>query len=325
MDPSSYKDLTVSRGVNYHYFLSSARSGKPTLLFLHGFPSTSNDWRFQANFFRDQGYGVVVPDLLGYGGTSKPQEPAEYRQSLIVKDVIDILDEEKIDKVIAVGHDWGSVVCSRLVNFFPERVAAAAFIAIGYAPPNPDTPWHEMANRMKEHFGRELTGYQLFFVEDGADKIIESHWDSFYSVVWPEKHETWIDHICPTGAAKAWLLADKRTPLPAYLTEEDKAFQTKILLKDGFNSALNWYKPSLNGLAMKDDELIVKDNYDVKQPVLFVACTKDFIGVPAMGYHTLSTHAKNVTTKELDAGHWAPLSHPNEVNKELLAWIQQKL
>ena len=71
--------------------------------------------------------------------------------------------------------------------------------------------------------------------------------------------------------------------------------------------------------------MIAVQNYDIKQPVLFIACSKDFIGVPAMGYHTLSTHAKNLTSTELDAGHWALLSHPTDVNRELLSWIQEKL
>ena len=194
MDPTAYKNLTVSRGFNYHYFISPPRDNKPTILFLHGFPSTSSDWRHQAKFFRDQGYGVVAPDLLGYGGTSKPLDPAEYSQSLITKDVIDILDEEKIDKVISVGHDLyvctipisfrsptdflvgrGSLVNSRLINFFPERILAAAFIAVGYIPAKGRSNWRDFMEQTKKAFGREVFGYQLFFVEDDAAEIIEKH------------------------------------------------------------------------------------------------------------------------------------------------------
>ncbi|KAF7979933.1 hypothetical protein HWV62_40354 [Athelia sp. TMB] len=324
MEPTAYKNLTVSRGFNYHYFVSPARDGKPTILFLHGFPSTSSDWRHQAKFFRDQGYGVVVPDLLGYGGTSKPLDPADYSQSLITKDVIDILDAENIDKVISVGHDWGSLVNSRLINFFPERISAASFLAVGYIPPNKSN-WRDFMEQTKKAFGREVFGYQLFFVEDDAAEIIEKHWDSFHSLIWPADLETWIEHMGPAGAAKAWILADKKTPLPSYLTEEDKAAQTAALLKDGIQGGLNWYKPNFNGLAVKDVELIPVENYDIKQPVLFIACSKDSIGVPAMGYHTFATYAKSLTTTELDAGHWAGLSHPDEVNRALLSWIQEKL
>ena len=106
MNASNYKDLTTTRGVVYHYFVSPPKGDKPTLLLLHGFPSTSYDWRHQIAFFRNEGYGLIVPDMLGYGGTSKPAEPEAYRSSLLTKDIIEILDAEKVDKAIAIGHDW---------------------------------------------------------------------------------------------------------------------------------------------------------------------------------------------------------------------------
>lgn len=106
MDASLYKDFTVSRGLNYHYYHSAPQDGKPVLFLLHGFPSTSKDWRDQVAFFKDEGYGLIVPDMLGYSGTASPKDPNDYRVSLIVKDLADILDAEKVDKAIVIGHDW---------------------------------------------------------------------------------------------------------------------------------------------------------------------------------------------------------------------------
>ena len=81
-------------------------AGKPTLLFLHGFPSTSYGWRRQVEFFESKGFPVIVPDLLGYGGTDKPADAQFYKWGDMAGDVIDILDAEKVEKVIAIGHDW---------------------------------------------------------------------------------------------------------------------------------------------------------------------------------------------------------------------------
>lgn len=106
MDPTSYKDVTTSRGLNYHYYFASAQNSKPTLLFLHGFPSTSYDWRHQVAFFKAKGYGLIVPDMLGYGGTAKPEDPADYVANLIVRDIVDLLDAEAVDSVISISHDW---------------------------------------------------------------------------------------------------------------------------------------------------------------------------------------------------------------------------
>lgn len=110
MDVSSYKDIVTSRGLTYHYYYSPAQDGKPTLLFVHGFPSTSWDWHKQVAHFRPLGYGLVVPDTLGYGGTSKPTDPELYRPTLVTKDLVEILDSENLRTVIAIGHDWSVVV-----------------------------------------------------------------------------------------------------------------------------------------------------------------------------------------------------------------------
>ena len=106
MDASLYKDIKTKRGFQYHYYYSKATNSKPTLLFVHGFPSTSYDWHYQVAFFKKEGFGVIVPDTLGYGGTDKPTDPEKYRTKLLCADIIDILDAENIDKCIAIGHDW---------------------------------------------------------------------------------------------------------------------------------------------------------------------------------------------------------------------------
>ena len=106
MDASQYKDTTTSRGLKYHYYFSPAHPSKQTLHFCHGFPATSPVWRRIATYFESCGYGVLVVDMLGYGETAKPTDPAAYVPSLISKDLIDVLDAEGLDKVIAIGHDW---------------------------------------------------------------------------------------------------------------------------------------------------------------------------------------------------------------------------
>jgi pimeloyl-ACP methyl ester carboxylesterase len=102
----NFKDTTVSRGLNYHYYFSPPASGKPTLLLVHGFPSLAVDWHPQINYFKQKGYGLVVPDQLGYGGTDKPKESSAYVHSRLAQDLVDILDHENVTDVIAIGHDW---------------------------------------------------------------------------------------------------------------------------------------------------------------------------------------------------------------------------
>ena len=62
MESSAYKDVETSRGLKYHYYYSPPADGKPTLLFCHGFPSTSYDWHYQVFYFKKEGYGLIVPE-----------------------------------------------------------------------------------------------------------------------------------------------------------------------------------------------------------------------------------------------------------------------
>lgn len=98
--------MKTSRGTNYHYYYSPPHTGQPTVLLVHGFPSLAVDWHPQIAYFQDKGYGVVAPDQLGYGGTDKPKESEAYVHSHLAKDMVDILDHEKLTDVIAIGHDW---------------------------------------------------------------------------------------------------------------------------------------------------------------------------------------------------------------------------
>lgn len=116
MNVSLYKQAVTSRGLKYSYYFCPAQGTKPTLLFLHGFPSTSYDWRQQVAFFQPKGYGIIVPDMLGYGGTDKPDALEAYTPSLMVKDIIDVLDAEKVDMVVSVSHDWYSTTLSWLMH-----------------------------------------------------------------------------------------------------------------------------------------------------------------------------------------------------------------
>jgi pimeloyl-ACP methyl ester carboxylesterase len=76
----SRQSFTTSTGNTYSYlYILPTGPKKPTLLFLHGFPSHIADWIYQLTYFSRLGYGVVALDLLGYGQSSKPTEINVFR------------------------------------------------------------------------------------------------------------------------------------------------------------------------------------------------------------------------------------------------------
>jgi soluble epoxide hydrolase/lipid-phosphate phosphatase len=108
MDNALYKTHTTSRGITYSYYFSPPKGDQQTLLFLHGYPSTSADWYRQVSYMTERGYGALAPDMLGYGGTDKPslQELDKYKPSFIAQDLVELLEKEQVGRAISIGHDW---------------------------------------------------------------------------------------------------------------------------------------------------------------------------------------------------------------------------
>ena len=104
--------IKLSSGRAYSSIFIKAHENKPYILFLHGFPSSSYDWRRQIGFFSDAGYGIIAPDLLGYGDTDKPPHPEAYTLKSMSDDIAGLLDYYQIERVLGVGHDWYAICSS---------------------------------------------------------------------------------------------------------------------------------------------------------------------------------------------------------------------
>jgi soluble epoxide hydrolase / lipid-phosphate phosphatase len=104
--PNIAKTTKVSDGTTYAYVRVPATDSKPTFVLLHGFPGFSYDWRHVIPRLTAEGYGVIAPDLLGYGDTDKPTDIPSYSFARMASHIVEIVKQEGLDKVIGVGHDW---------------------------------------------------------------------------------------------------------------------------------------------------------------------------------------------------------------------------
>ena len=198
MDPKCYKQFTSDRGLTYNYYLSCGSNQKITLLFCHGFPSTSTDWQKQVLFFEKEGFACVVPDMLGYGGSDKPTDPSNYGMKELAAEMIQLITNEKLQNVVAIGHDWyfvffffifaktltafdrGSFLVSRIANEQEGKDGSPfvgyAFLSASYMPPNPTFDYDTVMAFYEKTFGYGLIGYWKFFSWDGgAEQILKDH------------------------------------------------------------------------------------------------------------------------------------------------------
>jgi pimeloyl-ACP methyl ester carboxylesterase len=87
--------------------------GAPLLLFLHGFPTSSFDWRFL--LVQDREHAAVAFDYPGLGGSEKPAD-GDYSVTRVA-DLADRLVEEHGQgrRVLVVAHDLGVSVAAELI------------------------------------------------------------------------------------------------------------------------------------------------------------------------------------------------------------------
>jgi 3-oxoadipate enol-lactonase len=100
-------------------------TGKPVVL-IHGFPFDHTIWQAQIDVL-SRDYRVIAPDLRGHGQSPVPQ--AGYALDVMMRDVIALLDDLKIESAVWVGHSMGGYITMAALRRAQTRVSAAAFVA----------------------------------------------------------------------------------------------------------------------------------------------------------------------------------------------------
>ena len=99
------------RGHEIHLF---ERDGSgPLLAMLHGFPSSSFDWR--ALLAREQQHAVLAPDFLGFGLSAKPRDHVYslFWQADLIEELV--ASPRPDGPVFVVAHDMGTSVATELL------------------------------------------------------------------------------------------------------------------------------------------------------------------------------------------------------------------
>jgi haloacetate dehalogenase len=111
--------------------LVRAGSGPPVLL-LHGAPQTHISWRLVAPEL-SRTHTVIVPDLRGYGDSSKPPDTADhanYSKRAMALDQVEVMKHFGFERFPVVGHDRGGRVGHRLALDHPDKVTRLAVLDI---------------------------------------------------------------------------------------------------------------------------------------------------------------------------------------------------
>ena len=104
------------------YMYLEPSENMPVVVLMHGKNFNGAYWETTAKFLHQQGYGVLMPDQIGFGKSSKP-EGYQYSFSQLALNTSLLMDELGIQDAIVLGHSMGGMVASRFALTYPERVA----------------------------------------------------------------------------------------------------------------------------------------------------------------------------------------------------------
>jgi haloalkane dehalogenase len=148
--PFAPRYAEVSDGLRMHYLDEGPRDGAPILL-LHGEPTWSFLYRKMIPIFVGGGLRVIAPDLIGFGRSDKPVDPASYSYARHVGWVRDLIEALDLRDTTLFGQDWGSLIGLRLAVEQQARFCRIV-IANGFLP-TADRPANS-AFRMWQGFAR---------------------------------------------------------------------------------------------------------------------------------------------------------------------------
>ena len=102
----------------------------PLVLFLHGFPQSSAEWKAELTALGEAGYHAVAPDQRGYSPGARPEGVDAYTVDALVADTLGMADALGAETFHLVGHDWGAIVAWHVAARHPKRLRTLTIVSV---------------------------------------------------------------------------------------------------------------------------------------------------------------------------------------------------
>ena len=142
------------------FYREAGDPANPAIVMLHGFPSSSHQYRDLINDLKDT-YYVIAPDYPGFGASDFPTPDSfDYTFDNLADHMDALLEQRGVETYALVLHDYGAPVGFRIAVEHPERVTAL-LVQNGNAYDegiNPETSaplkalWHNRTSALEAQF-----------------------------------------------------------------------------------------------------------------------------------------------------------------------------
>jgi pimeloyl-ACP methyl ester carboxylesterase len=296
--------------------------GGPLAILMHGWPELGYSFRHQIAPLAAAGYTVAVPDMRGYGGSSKPVDPSAYSTDHNVDDMAAIAKALGHDKWVAVGHDWGSPVAWRCALRLPEQVCGVFSLSVPhYLGSNAPSLAGIDAGFPDSFF------YMRYFQEIGVGEaeLERDPRDALKRIFFALSGDAPLFDWMKPRPRNSPLLDGLAEPPPgplSFMTDAELDVYAQTFADNGFFGPLCWYRT----LAANAAQASALPNEVIQQPAGFLCGDKEI--VLAMFENALEENRKlcadlRIETVLPGAGHWIAQERPAEVSSALIAFLDQ--
>ncbi|GAA4710410.1 alpha/beta fold hydrolase [Pedococcus ginsenosidimutans] len=266
----------------------------PVVVLLHGWPQDRSAWGPVADRLVGAGLRVLAPDQRGYSPGARPRSTSAYRMSQLVADVLALVDASGAARVHLVGHDWGAAVAWAFAERHPDRLESLTVAS---------TPHHEAMAWALRH----------------GDQARRSWYILAFQVP-----------VLPEAFLRRRLAAVLRgTGLPQ---EQVERYVARFREPGAASGGLAWYRalrPRLPRPPWSRPRTPRREGNQGAAPASPVTVPTTYLWGrrdPALGRAAAERTARWVGPDyrfvELDAGHWLPESHPDEVAAAVLDHVR---
>ena len=294
---------------------TAGETGRPVLMFLHGFPEAAFVWDGLLTYFsqpQNGGYYCIAPNLRGFEHSSAPADVASYRPKHLVHDIAALIDLQGAPLACLVAHDWGGAVAWNLAASQPHLTKKLAIIN----SPHPGTFLRELQNSPVQ---QAASAYMNFLIRPDAEALLAA--DDF--------RRLWglFAAFSATDSNSNSNSNNSNNSEHSWLTQAVKA-QYRAVWQRGLTGPLNYYRASPLRPATPQDPAaaavtIPRSLLEVHLPTLVIWGMKDKALCPALldglddFVHRLQLHRIE------DATHWIVHEQPALVIAHLQAFLAQ--
>jgi pimeloyl-ACP methyl ester carboxylesterase len=282
---------------------SAGEKGRPTLVFLHGFPEAAFVWDTLLEHFakpQNGGYRCIAPNLRGFEQSSAPTDVSAYRPKHLVQDIAALIALEGGQLACLIAHDWGGAVAWNLAASQPQLTQKLAVINA----PHPGTFLRELQHSPAQ---QAASAYMNFLIRPDAEKLLAE--DDFRRL---------FAFFMPFSSVKG-INPDIKGPrvAPDWLSPQVKA-QYREVWQRGLTGALNFYRASPLRPGSEIAQVVIpRELLEVNLRTLVLWGMGDIALPPAL-LDGLSNYVPRMELKKIEAAtHWIIHEQPALVTQYL--------